>query len=71
MDQQKPLRILSLDGGGIHGISSLYVLKELMVQIEQDRRATILPLPAASLRPCEVFDLIEIDVVNQDKLEAG
>jgi patatin-like phospholipase/acyl hydrolase len=58
MDQQNPLRILSLDGGGIRRISSLYILKELMAQIERDRRATIQPPPAASLRPCEVFDLI-------------
>jgi patatin-like phospholipase/acyl hydrolase len=58
MDQQNPLRILSLDGGGIRGISSLYILKELMAQIERDRLATIQPPPAAFLRPCDVFDLI-------------
>ena len=58
MDQQ-PLRILSLDGGGIRGISSLYILKELMAQLERERRATAPDPPlAASLRPCEVFDLI-------------
>ena len=28
-----PLRILSLDGGGVRGISSLYILKELMRQL--------------------------------------
>ena len=55
MDQHKPLRILSLDGGGI---SSLYILKELMAQIEREGRATIQPPPATSLRPCKVFDLI-------------
>ena len=57
MDKQNPLRILSLDGGGIRGISSLYILKELMAQIERDRRTTQ-PPPTAHLRPCEVFDLI-------------
>jgi patatin-like phospholipase/acyl hydrolase len=58
MDRQKGLRILSLDGGGIRGISSLYILKELMAQIERSRLTTIQPPPAAPLRPCEVFDLI-------------
>jgi patatin-like phospholipase/acyl hydrolase len=58
MDQQNALRILSLDGGGIRGISSLYILKELMAQIERERRATIWPPPTTRLRPYEVFDLI-------------
>jgi patatin-like phospholipase/acyl hydrolase len=53
----EPLRILSLDGGGVRGISSLYVLKELMVQIERERRTSIQDAPVP-LRPCEVFDLI-------------
>ena len=30
---ETPLRILSLDGGGVRGISSLYILKELMAQV--------------------------------------
>jgi len=58
MDQHAPLRILSLDGGGIRGISSLYIIRELMAQIERERRATIQPPPTARLRPCNVFDLI-------------
>jgi patatin-like phospholipase/acyl hydrolase len=58
MDQQNPLRILSLDGGVIRGISSLYVLKELMAQIERDRHVIIQPPSATTLRPCEVFDLM-------------
>ena len=57
MDRQTTLRILSLDGGGIRGISSLYILKDLMAQIEE-QRATIQPPPTARLRPCDVFDLI-------------
>jgi len=58
MDQQTPLRILCLDGGGIRGISSLYILKELMAQIERDRlNGTQFP-PPAPLRPCDIFDLI-------------
>jgi patatin-like phospholipase/acyl hydrolase len=57
MEQPKPLRILSLDGGGIRGLSSLFVLKELMAQVERER-AEVGPPPAEPLRPCEVFDLI-------------
>ena len=56
MENQKPLRILSLDGGGVRGISSLYMLKELMDQVKlqliQDGQ------PLKTIRPCEFFDLI-------------
>jgi patatin-like phospholipase/acyl hydrolase len=64
MDPETPLRILSLDGGGIRGISSLYILKDLLEQIERDRKAAtrnteLRPqAPPTPLRPCEVFDLI-------------
>lgn len=44
-------RILSLDGGGIRGLSSLLILKELMDAI---RRKSGNPNPM----PCEYFDLI-------------
>ncbi|CAE6409302.1 unnamed protein product [Rhizoctonia solani] len=42
----RPLRLLSLDGGGVRGISSLKILKDIMDRIK----------PGA--RPCEYFDLI-------------
>ncbi|KAG9104788.1 hypothetical protein FRC06_009257 [Ceratobasidium sp. 370] len=42
----RPLRLLSLDGGGVRGISSLRILKAIMDRIS----------PGA--RPCEYFDLI-------------
>jgi patatin-like phospholipase/acyl hydrolase len=60
MEPETPLRILSLDGGGIRGISSLYILKDLLEQIERDRKAKAgsSELRPTSLRPCEVFDLI-------------
>jgi hypothetical protein len=37
----RPLRILSLDGGGVRGISTLCILKELMGQIAKDSNKII------------------------------
>jgi patatin-like phospholipase/acyl hydrolase len=48
------LCLLSLDGGGVRGLSMLYILKGLMAQLNQARQAVGLP----SVKPCEVFDLI-------------
>ena len=45
-------RILSLDGGGVRGLSSLLILREIMEDIEQRTGATETP------KPCEYFDLI-------------
>lgn len=45
-------RIISLDGGGARGLSSLLVLREIMEGIGSDRGASTAP------RPCEYFDLI-------------
>ncbi|QRV75319.1 patatin-like phospholipase protein [Ceratobasidium sp. AG-Ba] len=44
--QSRPLRLLSLDGGGVRGISSLHILKAIMDRI------------APGARPCDYFDLI-------------
>jgi len=53
---QNPLksgwRILSLDGGGIRGLSMLFVVRELMSSIQ-----TTLRLPKPPL-PCEMFEMI-------------
>ena len=46
------LCLLSLDGGGVRGLSTLYILKGLIDRLKQERKN----LP--SLKPCEVFDLI-------------
>jgi len=54
----KPLRILSLDGGGVRGISTLYILKEIMRQIARDHDAENPQGPKISPLPCEYFDLI-------------
>ena len=55
---EKPLRILSLDGGGVRGISTLYILKEIMRQIARDHDAENPQHPKISPLPCDYFDLI-------------
>ena len=45
-------RILSLDGGGVRGLSSLLILRQLMEEIGRRQRTAEPPLP------CEYFDLI-------------
>src|SRR5436189_6140485 len=52
------LQILSLDGGGVKVISSLYMLKELMAQVKRQNRVDHPNEPLSALRPCDVFDLI-------------
>ncbi|KAK3350354.1 acyl transferase/acyl hydrolase/lysophospholipase [Lasiosphaeria hispida] len=41
-------RLLSLDGGGVRGLSSLFILQRLMQKIDPDHPP----------KPCEVFDMI-------------
>ena len=48
------LCLLSLDGGGVRGLSMLYILKALMTQLNHEREGNGAP----KLKPCEVFDLI-------------
>ncbi|KAL1972818.1 hypothetical protein VTN31DRAFT_6360 [Thermomyces dupontii] len=52
MASEKPLRILSLDGGGIQGLSSLLILENIMEKIRDAKGLDHVP------RPCEHFDLI-------------
>lgn len=42
------IRLLSLDGGGIRGLSSLMILQHLMTTID----------PKSPPKPCEYFDMI-------------
>ena len=48
------LCLLSLDGGGVRGLSTLYILKSIFRQLNHERSLTHLP----PVKPCEVFDLI-------------
>ncbi|KAH7136844.1 hypothetical protein B0J13DRAFT_506566 [Dactylonectria estremocensis] len=48
----RPLRVLSLDGGGVRGISSLMILQEIMEKLRLVNGLEQIP------RPCDHFDLI-------------
>ena len=56
MAQEPALRnklcMLSLDGGGVRGLSSLIILRGIMERVNQGRSA------AARLRPCQIMDII-------------
>ncbi|KAK7513046.1 acyl transferase/acyl hydrolase/lysophospholipase [Phyllosticta citriasiana] len=55
-----PLRLLSLDGGGVRGLSSLMVLDDLMENIAlEEKRLGLRPTnDNEPLKPCDYFDLI-------------
>ena len=69
-DTDEPLRILSLDGGGVRGISSLLLLKKIMDKVCEERglqgqvevgissKGPTNSKQAESIRPCQYFDLI-------------
>jgi patatin-like phospholipase/acyl hydrolase len=46
------LCLLSLDGGGVRGLSSLLILRDIMTQLNLEREES------QTLKPCDVFDLI-------------
>ncbi|KAL1893925.1 hypothetical protein Sste5346_006066 [Sporothrix stenoceras] len=48
----KPINLLSLDGGGIRGLSELYILEEMMLRIKYKYKLEKAPLPA------DFFDII-------------
>ncbi|KJZ69480.1 hypothetical protein HIM_11122 [Hirsutella minnesotensis 3608] len=48
------LCLLSLDGGGVRGLSTLYILKSVMTLLNHERKEIGLP----SVKPCDIFDLI-------------
>lgn len=49
--QDRPLRLLSLDGGGIRGMSELIILEEIMHRVGQELNVPT-PLPG------DYFDMI-------------
>jgi len=55
-----PLRLLSLDGGGVRGLSSLMVLDDLMenIALEEKRIGRRAQNDHTPLKPCDYFDLI-------------
>lgn len=50
------LCLLSLDGGGVRGLSTLYILKSIMTRLNFERQKADPPKPP--VKPCDVFDLI-------------
>jgi len=52
--ETRGLCLLSLDGGGVRGLSTLYLLSALMLRLNDERKA----LKLKHRKPCEVFDLI-------------
>lgn len=46
------LCLLSFDGGGVRGLSSLYILKCIMTLVNSERHCS------DRLKPCDVFDMI-------------
>ncbi|KAG6916206.1 hypothetical protein DXG01_007836 [Tephrocybe rancida] len=47
--EEPPLRLLSLDGGGVRGISSLYILQAIMAKVSPNN---------PNVMPCDYFDMI-------------
>ncbi|KAI9862273.1 MAG: hypothetical protein M1813_004748 [Trichoglossum hirsutum] len=50
--EQKPLHVLTIDGGGYQGIASLLIIDTLMKRIAKPSK------DQSPTRPCEVFDVI-------------
>lgn len=46
--------LLSLDGGGVRGLSTLYVLQKIMNRLNHER----LKEGHTALKPCDIFDLM-------------
>jgi patatin-like phospholipase/acyl hydrolase len=59
MEDQTPLRVLCLDGGGVRGLSSLIMLNAILAEMQLKLVNEFKPLkPIPPIRPCQIFDLI-------------
>ncbi|KAH0585552.1 hypothetical protein H2248_008784 [Termitomyces sp. 'cryptogamus'] len=47
--EEPPLKLLSFDGGGVRGISSLYILQAIMMEVSPND---------PNVKPCKYFDMI-------------
>ncbi len=48
------LCLLALDGGGVRGLSSLFILNSLMTKLNAEREKQ----GAKLVKPCQIFDMI-------------
>ena len=48
------LCLLALDGGGVRGLSSLFILSALMTRVNAEREKQ----GANPVKPCQIFDMI-------------
>lgn len=51
-NEPKGRRLLSIDGGGVRGLSALLIIREIMYCIQTEKELPSLP------RPCDYFDLV-------------
>jgi patatin-like phospholipase/acyl hydrolase len=55
----RPARILCLDGGGVKGVATLQILKEIMNVVKQQwTEGQDTPRSQGEIKPCDYFDLI-------------
>ncbi|KAG5650804.1 hypothetical protein H0H81_011001, partial [Sphagnurus paluster] len=47
--EKPPLKVMAFDGGGVRGISSLYILQAIMAKVSPNQ---------PDLKPCQYFDMI-------------
>ncbi|KAF8967277.1 hypothetical protein BDZ97DRAFT_544169 [Flammula alnicola] len=52
IDEKSPVNLLSLDGGGIRGVSELTILHEIMLRVQSRKGLAEVP------KPCDYFHLI-------------
>jgi len=59
MSRSSPkVRILTFDGGGVRGLSSLLILREFVERLQHLKASSTPNTPSSPLRPCDIFDFI-------------